>query len=111
MLNKQQQQKNCGAPSISKNTKVFSGTNNGSFVEFSSFPTFAAYGRDLTQKSFIPNLFLINNTSRVYQFLTLKGQGRKKEKLIQSQHSLDAVSWFYFLLYRVRNDKQMTQYI
>ena len=69
MLNKQQQQKNCGAPGISKNPKVLSGTNNGSFVEFSSFPTFATYGKDLTQKCLRPNLFLIlfltNNISRV----------------------------------------------
>ena len=69
MLNKQQQQKNCGAPGISKNPKVLSGTNNGSFVEFSSFPTFATYGKDLTQKCLRPNLFLIlfltNNISSV----------------------------------------------
>ena len=62
-------------------------------------PTFS-----LSSFTFVKRLFSSSS-------LSAKDQSRRTEKLIQSQYFLDAVSWFYFLLYRVRNDKQMTQYI
>ena len=59
---------------------------------------------DVYQNCLGPNLFLIDNISR----LTPTDHGNRKEKPIQSQHFLDAGLWFSFLLYWLRNEKHNT---